>query len=77
MNCSKTFSKHQLTKIGIITAVAYLIIFSFVWLTAYHGVMERTSHLKIGIVNQDTNTHVMKKLTQNLNFENTDRKSVV
>ncbi|WP_366248933.1 ABC transporter permease [Terribacillus aidingensis] len=49
----KGYLKEKTTWIGIATALAFLMIFLCVWLTAYHDVEDRIGNLRIGIVVQD------------------------
>ncbi|MFB5762317.1 YhgE/Pip domain-containing protein [Paenibacillus medicaginis] len=51
----KLYFSKPMTIVGIITALMFQIIFSVIWMTAYSGVTERSSNLKIAIVNEDQN----------------------
>lgn len=53
MKTLKAFFQRKETYLGIAVAIAFQVIFFSVWLTAYDGVTERTSELKIGVVNED------------------------
>lgn len=71
MKTLKQFFKHPETIIGISTAVAFLLIFFCVWMTAYDGVNNRIDKLKIGFVNEDQQIGSMieKKVVKNVPFE--------
>ncbi|CAM5733243.1 MULTISPECIES: ABC transporter permease [unclassified Niallia] len=71
MKTLKQFFKHPETIIGISTAVAFLLIFFCVWMTAYDGVNNRIDKLKIGLVNEDQQIGSMieKKVVKNVPFE--------
>ncbi|AYV72220.1 ABC transporter permease [Bacillus sp. PK3-056] len=71
MKTLKQFFKHPETIIGISTAVAFLLIFFCVWMTAYDGVNNRIDKLKIGLVNEDQQIGSMieKKVVKNIPFE--------
>ncbi|MFC4402467.1 YhgE/Pip domain-containing protein [Gracilibacillus xinjiangensis] len=53
MKTFKAFFKSAPTFAGIGIAVAFLLIFFIVWLTAYDGVTDRVDKLKVGIINND------------------------
>ncbi|MBS3680909.1 ABC transporter permease [Ornithinibacillus massiliensis] len=53
MNVLNSFFKQKETLIGIAAAIAFQLIFVFIWLTAYDGVYDRTDQFKIGIINDD------------------------
>jgi uncharacterized phage infection (PIP) family protein YhgE len=71
MKTLKQFFKHPETIIGISTAVAFLLIFFCVWMTAYDGVNNRIDKLKIGLVNDDQQIGSMieKEVVKNVPFE--------
>ncbi|MEI2365110.1 YhgE/Pip domain-containing protein [Niallia circulans] len=71
MKTLKQFFKHPETIIGISTAVAFLLIFFCVWMTAYDGVNNRIDKLKIGLVNEDQQIGSMieKEVVKNVPFE--------
>ncbi|MEY8344036.1 YhgE/Pip domain-containing protein [Niallia circulans] len=71
MKTLKQFFKHPETIIGISTAVAFLLIFFCVWMTAYDGVNNRIDKLKIGVVNEDQQIGSMieKEVVKNVPFE--------
>ncbi|MFF2093764.1 YhgE/Pip domain-containing protein [Paenibacillus sp. NPDC058174] len=50
----KAFFKRPTTIVGIVTALMFQVIFSVIWMTGYNGVTDRTSQLKIAVVNEDT-----------------------
>lgn len=52
----KVFLKKPTTKVGIITAIMFQIIFSLIWMTGYDGATnaDRMKNLKVGIVSLDT-----------------------
>lgn len=54
MKLLRSFFKQKETLLGISAAIAFQVIFVFVWLTAYEGVYDRTDQFKVGIVNDDT-----------------------
>lgn len=65
------FLKQGTTKIGIITAIMFQLLFSLIWMTGYAGVSDNTKNLKIAIVNEDQgmgNT-VASNLKANLPFQ--------
>lgn len=47
------FLKAPQTKIGILTALMFQVIFSLIWMTAYDGVTERVDRFTIAAVNED------------------------
>lgn len=47
------FLKQPLTYVGIVSAIAFQLIFFTVWMTAYDGVEKRFDQLSISIVNND------------------------
>lgn len=47
------FFKAPQTKIGILTALMFQVIFSLIWMTAYDGVTERVDRFTIAAVNED------------------------
>ncbi|MEW9701240.1 YhgE/Pip domain-containing protein [Paenibacillus sp. SI8] len=58
------------TKVGIITAVMFQLLFSIIWMTGYSGVSDNTKNLKIAIVNEDQGmgSKVVDNLKANLPF---------
>ncbi|ANE45130.1 ABC transporter [Paenibacillus swuensis] len=66
----KAFMKRPTTKIGIITALMFQVIFSLIWMTGYNGVTDNTKNLRIAIVNEDTQmgSKVQEQLEKNLPF---------
>ncbi|WP_235958745.1 YhgE/Pip domain-containing protein [Paenibacillus silvestris] len=65
------FLKQGTTKVGIITAIMFQLLFSLIWMTGYAGVSDNTKNLKIAIVNEDQgmgNT-VASNLRVNLPFQ--------
>ncbi|MFD2615666.1 YhgE/Pip domain-containing protein [Paenibacillus gansuensis] len=65
------FLKKPTTKIGIMTAFMFQVIFSIVWMTGYDGVTGNMKHLKIAIVNEDRGmgAQLSEKLASSLPFE--------
>ncbi|MBM0067501.1 YhgE/Pip domain-containing protein [Alkalicoccobacillus gibsonii] len=53
MNTFKQLLKLPQTKAGIVTALVFQLVFFFVWLTAYDGVQERITELKVALINDD------------------------
>ncbi|OEH85119.1 hypothetical protein BHU72_05775 [Desulfuribacillus stibiiarsenatis] len=53
MDTLKKFFKLPLTYVGIVSAIAFQLIFFSVWLTAYDGVSDRMNQLSITIINED------------------------
>ncbi len=49
----KAFFKLPTTKVGIITAVLFQLIFTVIWMTGYQGITDRIDRLNVAIVNQD------------------------
>ncbi len=49
----QAYLKKPATKIGIMTAMMFQIIFSLIWMTGYEGVNDNTKQLKIAVVNDD------------------------
>lgn len=49
----KAFLKLPTTKVGIITAVLFQLIFTVVWMTGYQGMNDRVDRLNVAIVNED------------------------
>ncbi|MGG1553785.1 YhgE/Pip domain-containing protein [Paenibacillus ferrarius] len=66
-----TFLKPASTKVGIITAIMFQLLFSLIWMTGYRGVSDNTSHLKIAIVNEDQamGSTIVNNLQSNLPFQ--------
>ncbi len=48
------FMKMPTTRVGIITAVLFQLIFTVIWMTGYHGITDRLNNLHVAIVNEDT-----------------------
>jgi len=65
------FLKQPTTKIGILTACMFQIIFSTIWMTGYHGVNDQMGNLKIVIVNDDSGigSKIVDHLQENLPFK--------
>src|SRR5690625_1595478 len=53
MKLLQSFFKQKETLLGISAAIAFQVIFVFVWLTAYDGVYDRTDQFTVGIINDD------------------------
>lgn len=71
MDTFKQFFKYRETIVGIIVAFVFMLVFFCVWMTGYHGVTNRTDHLRIGLVNSDQqlgNT-IKNELKKNLPFK--------
>ncbi|OWA35003.1 ABC transporter [Saccharibacillus sp. O16] len=49
----KAFLKLPTTKVGIITAIVFQLIFTVVWMTGYSGITDRMDRLNIAVVNED------------------------
>ena len=64
----KAFLKLPTTKVGIITAVLFQLIFTVVWMTGYQGINDRIDRLNIAIVNEDQamGATIAENLQQNL-----------
>lgn len=65
------FLKQGTTKVGIITAITFQLLFSLIWMTGYNGVSDNTKNLKIAIVNEDQGlgSTVVNSLKANLPFQ--------
>lgn len=65
------FLKQGTTKVGIITAIMFQLLFSLIWMTGYAGVSDNTKNLKIAIVNEDQGmgNKVASNLKANLPFQ--------
>ncbi|KRE82429.1 ABC transporter [Paenibacillus sp. Soil766] len=65
------FLKPATTKVGIITAITFQLLFSIIWMTGYSGVSDNTKNLKIAIVNEDQamGGKVVQNLQSNLPFQ--------
>ncbi|WP_407870643.1 YhgE/Pip domain-containing protein [Paenibacillus sp. P36] len=65
------FFKQGTTKVGIITAIMFQLLFSLIWMTGYAGVSDNTKNLKIAIVNEDQGmgSTVASNLKANLPFQ--------
>ncbi|MFT8363811.1 MAG: ABC transporter permease [Sporolactobacillus sp.] len=71
MDTFKQFFKYREAIVGIIVAFVFMLVFFCVWMTGYHGVTNRTDHLRIGFVNSDQqlgNT-IKNELKKNLPFK--------
>lgn len=70
-NALRAFWQKTPTKIGIVTAIMFQLIFSIVWMTGYSGVTDHTSNLKIAIVNEDAGLgkQLADQLRSNLPFQ--------
>ncbi|MEC0227398.1 YhgE/Pip domain-containing protein [Paenibacillus alba] len=64
------FLKQGTTKVGIVTAITFQLLFSIIWMTGYAGVSDNTGNLKIAIVNEDQamGTKIVQNLQANLPF---------
>ncbi|KRM96064.1 hypothetical protein FC19_GL001132 [Liquorilactobacillus aquaticus DSM 21051] len=71
MKTFKEFFKYRETFVGIIIAFVFMLVFFCVWMTGYHGVTNRTDHLRIAIVNHDAalGNSIKKSLKKNLPFK--------
>ncbi len=47
------FLKLPTTRVGIITAILFQLIFAVVWMTGYHGITDRLNQLSVAVVNED------------------------
>lgn len=67
----KAFWQKTPTKIGILTAMMFQLIFSIVWMTGYNGVSDNTSNLKIALVNEDDGLgkQIAEQLQRQLPFQ--------
>lgn len=76
MNTLKNLLKQPLTYVGIVTAIAFQLIFFSVWMTAYDGVEKRFDQLAISIVNNDADLgkSVTKGLVNDLPFKTSEEK---
>lgn len=65
--------KQRETMLGISAAIAFQLIFVFVWLTGYEGVFDRTDQLIVGIINEDMEigNEIANRLEDNDLFEAT------
>lgn len=65
------FLKPATTKVGIITAITFQLLFSIIWMTGYSGVSDNTKNLKIAIVNEDQamGGKIVQSLQSNLPFQ--------
>ncbi|MDR6551930.1 ABC transporter permease [Paenibacillus qinlingensis] len=65
------FLKPATTKVGIITAITFQLLFSIIWMTGYSGVSDNTKNLKIAIVNEDQamGGKIVQSLQSNLPFK--------
>ncbi|MFD0698164.1 YhgE/Pip domain-containing protein [Paenibacillus sp. GCM10027628] len=64
------FLKPATTKVGIITAMTFQLLFSIIWMTGYAGVTDNTKNLRIAIVNEDQGlgSKIVDNLQGNLPF---------
>ncbi|MCQ4088474.1 YhgE/Pip domain-containing protein [Saccharibacillus sp. JS10] len=64
----KAFLKLPTTKVGIMTAVLFQLIFTVVWMTGYQGINDRIDRLNVAIVNEDQamGDTIVKNLQSNL-----------
>lgn len=66
----KAFFQKPLTKVGIITALMFQVIFSVIWMTGYNGVTDtaRMKELQVGIVSLDNQMGpiIAEQLTKSL-----------
>lgn len=71
MKVVKPFLQDSKTYIGVGAALAFLVIFFCVWMTAYSGVQNRSEKLQIGFVNEDQHIgmRIENKLIKNIPFE--------
>lgn len=78
MNTLRNLLKQPLTYVGIVTAIAFQLIFFSVWMTAYDGVEKRFDQLSISIVNHDADLgkSVMKGLVNDLPFRTSEEKQL-
>ncbi|OAB45637.1 hypothetical protein [Paenibacillus antarcticus] len=67
----QAYFKKPHTIIAIVIAIAFQLIFSAIWMTAYDGVTERVNNFRIALVNQDktTGTMIEKQLVGKLPFK--------
>lgn len=74
MNTLRNLLKQPLTYVGIVTAIAFQLIFFSVWMTAYDGVEKRFDQLAISIVNHDADLgkSVTKGLVNDLPFKTSE-----
>ncbi|WP_172195061.1 YhgE/Pip domain-containing protein [Saccharibacillus qingshengii] len=64
----KAFLKLPTTKVGIITAVLFQLIFTVIWMTGYQGMTDRIDRLNVAIVNGDEQmgAAIVQNLKENL-----------
>ncbi|MNO26888.1 ABC-2 family transporter protein [compost metagenome] len=67
----KAFLKSPQCIVGIVIALMFQIIFTLIWMTAYHGVNDRVNQMKIAVVNEDQGlgTTIESSLKDKLPFE--------
>ncbi len=72
-NALKTYLKKPQTTLAVVVALMAQIIFCVFWMSAYDGVLDRTHHLKIAIVNEDGEfgKSMEQQLKRSLPFEMT------
>jgi YhgE/Pip-like protein len=70
-NALMAYLKKSQTTLAFVVALMAQIIFCVFWMTAYDGVLDRTNHLKIAIVNEDgeLGKSIEQKLKSNLPFK--------
>ncbi|AHV95749.1 YhgE/Pip domain-containing protein [Paenibacillus sabinae] len=70
-NLVKTYVKKPQTILAVVVALMAQLIFCLVWMTAYDGVLDRTDHLKVAIVNEDGEfgKNIENQLSGTLPFE--------
>ncbi len=49
----QAFLQLPTTRVGIITAILFQLIFAVVWMTGYHGITDRLNQLSVAVVNED------------------------
>ncbi|MEW4371144.1 YhgE/Pip domain-containing protein [Paenibacillus kandeliae] len=49
----QAFMKLPTTKVGIMTAILFQVIFTVVWMTGYQGITDRLQNLSVAVVNED------------------------
>ncbi|WP_411344821.1 YhgE/Pip domain-containing protein [Paenibacillus sp. WLX1005] len=49
----QAFMKLPTTKVGIMTAILFQLIFTVVWMTGYQGITDRLQNLSVAVVNED------------------------
>src|SRR5699024_11887942 len=71
MQLLKSLFKQKETILGLSAAIAFQLIFVFVWLTGYDGVYERIDQFTIGVVNEDSTLgeNITNQLKNEASFE--------